>query len=151
MPASKSGRAYVSAVPTLDAAAYSAGDVLTNTCISFAEIVGDALSAIIHRMTVHDSSAQNAPMELWLFGTNVTASNGSNQVFSMNSNTASGVIGVIGTGPWVSMGSNSVAVASNINLPILLPTTTLYALPVTRGTPTYSASALKITLDVTRD
>lgn len=151
MTASKSGRAYVSAVPTLDTAAYAAGDVLTNACISFDEIVADARSAVIHRMTVHDSSAQNAPIELWLFPTNVAASNGSNQIFSMNSNIASGTLGVIGTSPYVSMGSNSVSVASNVSLPIFLPTTTLYALPVTRASGTWTAGALKITLDVTRD
>jgi hypothetical protein len=150
--ASRSGRAYVSAVPTLDTAAYAAGDVLTNACVSFDEIVRtDQLSAVIHRMVVHDAAGQNAPMELWLFGTNVSASNGSNQIFSMTSNVAANTLGVIGTGPWVSMGSNSVAIASNIELPILLPTTTLYALPVTRGAPTYAVNSLKITLDVTRD
>lgn len=152
MTASKSGRASVSAVPTLDTEAYADGDVLTNACVSFDNLVGaDALSGVIHRMVVADAAAQNAPIELWLFPTNVAASNGSNQVFSMTSNIAATTIGVIGTGTYVSMGSNSVAVASNIELPVVLPSTTLYGLPVTRAAATYAVASLKITLDVTRD
>lgn len=152
MTASKSGRAVVSAMPTLDTAAYAIGDVLTNACVAFDDIVKDnANSGVIHRMIVTDDAAQNAPLELWLFPTNVAASNGSNQVFSLTSNIAATTIGVIGTGPYVSVGSNTVSINSNVNIPIVLPTQTLYALPVTRGAPTYTARSLNITLDVTRD
>ena len=153
MTASKSGRATVSVVPTLDTAAYVANDVLTNACISFEDIVKDnALSAVIHRMVVADAQSQNAPIELWLFPTNVSASNGSNQVFSLTSNIAATTIGVIGSGVYTSVGSNTVSVNSNIQIPIVLPTTTLYALPVTRAGATWSnPAALRITLDVTRD
>jgi hypothetical protein len=147
------GRAVVTAVPTLDTAPYAAGDVLTNACVTF-EDIADAHrgSFTINRLLVADAKNVGAPIELWLFGTDVPlSSNGSNQMFALNSNTVATALGVIGTGPYISAGSNMLSIASNLSLPVKLPTGTLYVVPVVRAAATYLADSLTINLDVTRD
>lgn len=153
MTANAVGRAVVTAVPALDTAPYAAGDILTNACVAFADIA-DATrgSFTINRFLVADAKNVGAPIELWLFGTDIPlGSNGSNQMFALNSNTVATALGVIGSGPYVSAGSNMLAIASNVALPVKLPTGTLYVVPVVRAAATYLADSLTFNLDVTRD
>ena len=154
MAANAVGRAVVTAVPTLDTAPYAAGDILTNACVAFEDIAAaDRGSFTINRFLVADAANVGAPVELWLFDTDVLpGSNGSNQMFALNSNTVATTLGVLGSGPYVSAGSNRLAVASNVGMPIKLSAgTTLYAVPVVRGAATYLADSLTFNLDVTRD
>lgn len=153
MTANAAGRAVVTAVPTLDTAAYAANDILTNTCVAFEDIADASKGSFtINRFMVADAKNVGAPVELWLFGTNITlGSNGSNQMFALNSNMVATALGVIGTGPYRSAGSNMLAVASNVDMPVKLPGGTLYAVPVVRAAATYFADSLTFILDVTRD
>lgn len=153
MTANAVGRAVVSAVPALDTAPYAANDILTNKCVAFSDIA-DAQrgSFTINRFIVADAKNVGAPIELWLFDSDVLpGSNGSNQMFALNSNTVANVLGIIGTGPYVSAGSNKVAITSNIGMPVKLTSSTLYAVPVVRAAATYDATSLQFNLDITRD
>jgi hypothetical protein len=151
--ANAAGRAVVSAVPVLDTAAYAAGDILTNRCVAFSDIA-DAQrgSFTINRFIVADAKNLGVPIELWLFDSDILpGSNGSNQMFALNSNMVANVLGIIGSGPYVSAGSNKVAIASNIAMPVKLTGSTLYAVPVVRGAATYDVDSLQFNLDITRD
>jgi len=154
VPANAAGRAVVTAIPILDTAAYHANDILTNRCVAFSDIA-DAQrgSFTINRFIVADAKNVGAPIELWLFDSDINlGSNGSNQMFALNSNMVASTLGVIGTGPYVSAGSNKVAISSNIAMPVRLSSgTTLYAVPVVRAAATYSVDSLQFNLDVTRD
>ena len=153
MTANAQGRAVVTAVPTLDTAPYAAGDILTNACVSFADVAASANGSFtINRFMVADAKNVGAPIELWLFGTDISlGANGSNQMFALNSNTVAQALGVLGSGVYVSAGSNKLSVASNVAMPVKLPTGTLYAVPVVRAAATYLADSLTFILDVTRD
>ena len=153
MAANAAGRAVVTAVPTLDTAAYAAGDILTNTCVGFDDIADQQRGSFtINRFMVADARNVGAPIELWLFGTDIPlGSNGSNQMFSLNSNLVATALGVLGSGPYRSAGSNMLSVASNVNLPIKVPGSTLYAVPVVRAGATFLRDSLTFILDVTRD
>ena len=153
MTANKTGKAVVAATPVLDTQAYLAGDMLANVALEFAEAVhSDTLSGVIQKMVVLDRAGQSAPLALWLFNDSITMSTGSNAAFLINDTDAAKCIGVIGTGPYASNGSNSVATTSNVNLPIYLTTTTLYAVAVATGAVTYGAAgALTFSLDIQRD
>jgi hypothetical protein len=151
--ANAAGRAVVSAVPALDTAAYAAGDILTNKCVAFSDIA-DAQrgSFTINRFIVADAKNVGAPIELWLFDSDIPlGSNGSNQMFALNSNLVANTLGILGSGPYVSAGSNKVSVASNVGMPVKLSGSTLYAVPVVRAAATYDATSLQFNLDITRD
>jgi hypothetical protein len=151
--ANAAGRAVVTAVPVLDTAAYASGDILTNRCVTFTDIADSQRGSFtINRFIVADAKNVGAPIELWLFDTDIPlGSNGSNQMFALNSNSVANVLGVIGTGPYVSAGSNKIAIASNVAMPVRLTSGTLYAVPVVRGAATYNVDSLQFNLDITRD
>jgi hypothetical protein len=151
--ANAAGRAVVTAVPVLDTAAYASGDILTNRCVAFTDIA-DAQrgSFTINRFIVADAKNVGAPIELWLFDSDITlGSNGSNQMFALNSNMAANVLGILGSGPYVSAGSNKIAIASNVDMTVRLTSSTLYVVPVVRGAATYNVDSLQFNLDITRD
>lgn len=141
----------VSATPTIDAGAYTAGDSLHTTVISFADAVGASLSGFVEKMIVVDNAVQSRPLELWLFNATVTPA-AALDPHSISDADAAKCIGVIYSGPYYASALNSVSVAKGVGLAIACAATTLYGILVTRGTPTYGATdALTVSLQISQD
>ena len=135
----------VSATPTLDTSAYAAGDCLHSAVIAFANAVGTNLTGYIEKMVIVDALGQSAACELWLFSASVTPA-AANAAHAISDADALLCIGVIPSGTYYASSNNSVSVAKGVNLAIKTAATTLYGILVTRGTPTYGASSLTVSL-----
>jgi hypothetical protein len=140
----------VTATPTLDTSAYHTGDSLHTAIISFANAVDVSLSGWVEKMVVVDGALQSQPLELWLFSETVTPA-AANAAHSITDADAAKCIGVIYSGAYYASAANSVSVARGVALPIVCAATTLYGLLVTRGTPTYAASSLTVSLQISKD
>ncbi len=140
----------VSATPTLDTSAYASGDCLHTAVIEFASAVGVSLSGFVEKMVIVDAALQSQPCELWLFSATVTPA-AANAAHSISDADAALCIGVIYSGPYYASALNSVSVAKNVALAIKCAASTLYGLLVTRGTPTYAANSLAVTLHISED
>jgi hypothetical protein len=141
----------VSATPTIDAGAYTAGDCLHTAVISFANAVGANLSGVVEKMILIDNAVQSAATELWLFSATVTPA-AALDPHSISDAHAALCIGVIASGTYYASALNSVSVTAGLHLPIKCAASTLFGILVTRGTPTYAATdALTVVLQVTQD
>lgn len=140
----------VSATPTLDTAAYASGDSLHTAVIEFTNAVGARLSGWVDKMVIVDAALQSQPCELWLFSSTVTPA-AANAAHSISDADAAKCIGVISSGPYAASALNSVSVAKGVNLPIKTAATSLFGILVTRGTPTYAAGSLTVSLQIAQD
>ena len=140
----------VSASPTLDTNIYASGDCLHTAVIEFANAVGASLSGYIEKMLVIDKIVQSQPLELWLFSSTVTPA-AANAAHSISDADAAKCIGVISSGPYYASALNSVSVARNVALPVKCDATSLFGILVTRGTPTYGATDLTVSLLIQED
>lgn len=138
----------VSATPTLDTSAHTSGDCLHTAVISFSGALND-ISGYVEKMVVVDREVQNQPLELWLFNGSVTPA-AANAAHSISDADAAKCIGVISSGPYYASALNSVSVANSVGLAIRA-SGGLYGILVTRGTPTYAAGSLTVTLLIAQD
>lgn len=140
----------ITVTPTLDTSAYASGDSLHTTVITFANAVGvSAGSAVVDKLVISDHDVQSAAGELWLFNATVTPAT-ANAAHSISDADADKCIGVIPFGPYFASALNSISVAKP-GLPIKCAATSLFGILVTRGTPTYTASGLVVTLQISQD
>ena len=134
----------ISVSPTVDTDAYTAGDIVggIQTITSAAAISGG--SGVITGLTLIDMSMQNVEYDIIVFQQN--PSNGTytdDLAIDVHDTDADFIIGTftVSPGHYVSFTDNSVATLNNINLPFTtVGTANLFAIAVTRGTPTYAAA-----------
>lgn len=140
----------VSVTPTLDTSAYASGDSLHTTVLTFANAVGvSGGSGVVDKLVISDHDVQSAAGELWLFNATVTPAT-ANAAHSISDADADKCIGVIPFGTYYASALNSISVARP-GLPIKCAATSLFGILVTRGTPTYTASGLVVTLQISQD
>lgn len=138
----------VSATPTLDTLIYASGDSLHTAVLSFANAVRvSGGSGVVDKLIVVDKDLQSAAGELWLFSASVTPA-AANAAHSISDADAALCVGVIPFGTYYASALNSVSVAKDIRLPFTVAATTLFGIAVTRGTPTYTASGLVVSLQI---
>ena len=145
--------AKVTATPTLDTSAYASGDCLHTAVISFSNVASQSGgTGTITKLVVIDKDVQSAAGELWLFDTAVTPAT-ANAAHAISDADAAHCVGVIPFGPYYASSNNSVSVNGTTRLTFKAASgdSTLYAIAVTRGTPTYTASGLTFSLIVYQD
>lgn len=145
-------RPVVSAVtPTLDTVIYASGDCLHTAVLSFLNAVyASGGTGTIKKLVVVDADLQSVAGELWLFNATVTPA-AANAAHSISDADAAKCVGVIPFGPYYASALNSVSVATP-SLPFRITTgTTLFGILVTRGTPTYTAAGLQVSLFIAQD
>ena len=103
-------------------------------------------NAVLASVTVMDKAKQNAEIDIYLFKTSPTLVSSDNAAFDItDANLVAQCIGVITVGTnYASCANNSVSTDNNINVPVEIagPTsTTVYAVAVVRGTPTYASTS----------
>lgn len=128
---------------TSSSPAYSAGDVLGGllTFTNFARISG--LAAYLQNLTVVSAGGQTAPMYLFFFNANPSASTFTdNAAISVNSADIGKIVGYAVVNTWLSAGTATVGFVSNLAQNITLASgTSLYAVAVTQGQPTLASTS----------
>lgn len=147
----------ITVTPTLDTSAYVSGDCLHTAVIEFVNAFGTLhaagpgqLQGWVDKLTIIDKDKQAAAGELWLFNSSVTPA-AANAAHSISDADAAKCVGVIPFGAYYDSALNSVSFAKNINLSVVSLSTSLWGILVTRGTPTYTASGLVVTIELTQD
>lgn len=144
---------FVSSLTT-SAPAYSTGDVIgsvmTISGSATQEGLGEAdLSSILQSLVVLDPTGQSAALDIFFFNAPLTGTYTDNIAFSPSSADMKNCIGTVSvaTGDYITAGSQSVAAGKNqANLghvikqspPTVKQKNTIYAIAVSRGTPTYT-------------
>lgn len=136
----------ISVTPTLDTSAYGSGDrmgslmTLTGVC----PVKGGF--ARLEQVTVLDQAAQSAAFDIWFFSSSPTIASADNAPFDLNDANAQLAVGMVKmtAAEYSASASNSLGVTTSkgMKLQCAADSNTLYAICVSRGTPTYAASSL---------
>lgn len=139
---------------SLDTSAYTAGDVLADT-----QIVTGALRLLdgygmLQSVVLIDEDDQGAALDLYFFSANrsLGAENGAPDISDANARDCLGCVAV-GTADYKDLGGVKIATLKDINLPVkaVSASKNIYVGAVNgAGTPTYSASGLKLRLGFTQ-
>lgn len=144
----------LSATPTIDTNVYGNGDLIGSEEIALALAVRSdglrAASGIIQSVIVTDLGAQAADLDVYFFDTELTNTTFTdNGAWDVDDTDLLNLIGVAAVTDWRSLADNSNGQALNLGMPftLLASMTTIYAVLISRGTPTY-ASTTDLTLRV---
>lgn len=138
----------LTATPTVSASpAYTAGDCVGGLMTLSNAVRSGPLSGVLAAIEVMCKSAQTFAFDVIFFDANPSGStlndNAAIAIAAADFDKIVGVAQITGTAPnaWVNVGTPSFAVAANVNLPLKLASTTLYAVLVARGTPTLGSTS----------
>lgn len=148
MPAS-SGGDLIDVTLTLDTSAYTAGDVLADTQVIASAVRANGGRAILQSLTVIDEDDQGAAMDIYFLGTNVSlgTENAAPSVSDANSRQILGLVSVA-SGDYKDLGGMRIACIKAIGLLLEAEAnaTDLFIAVVTQGTPTHTATGVRIRL-----
>lgn len=146
--------AQFSITPTLDTSIYASGDVLFDT-VSIGNLARkNDFTGLIQMIRVNDEDDQKAAMDLVFFHTTQTLGT-INAAASISDASARDILGVVPivAGDYIDLGGVSVATLRNVGL-WFRPTTgarTVYVGAITRGTPTHTASGIRLVISAILD
>lgn len=134
--------------PVIDTALLASGDVITTTVIELtgvSDIAGGFVQLV--RARLFDDIAQNAPLELWLFDRSVTAA-AANAPHALTDADRLFCVGILsfGASDYTADANGSVAEDPGLTyepgmvIKLRDGSTSLYAMIVSRGTPTYTGA-----------
>lgn len=144
----------INVTPTISTSpAYASGDqiggIMTLTdMIRQNSVLGYGTSELVE-ITILDASKQNAAMSVYFFNKSPTVTSVDNGAFAMTyANMQSSLLGVatIGaSGTYSDLSATSACTTANLNIPLKVLSsesnpTNLYAIAVSRGTPTYTTT-----------
>ena len=143
----------VSTTATVQAAAYSANDVvgglitLTGVCVSAL----DRPTGIIHSVVITDKAAQDVDYDVVFFDTNPSNTTFTeNSALTLSDTDLPTIVGVAQVTTHVAFSASGVNILHGANIPFRITDTStnaIYACIITRGAPTY-ASTSDVTLRV---
>lgn len=134
---------------------YSAGDFMGDAILELTEARRTG-GGVLHTVSLVDLTKQNAAIDLLFFTSPCAATTFSNNVAldvaDADALTFIGHVSVLAT-DYTSLADNSLGVVRNVGLTFLGDSgrTSIYCAPVSRGTPTYAASELRLTFAFLRD
>jgi hypothetical protein len=140
----------VSVTPTVDTSAYASGDRLGSLMtLTAVNPNGDTAPALLSSIVILDMAAQRAAMDILFFHTSPTIASADNAAIDISDANAAYLVGHVSVvaGDYTNLTANAVATVKNLNLHLKVNSSgTLYALIVSRGSPTYAAASdLKLT------
>ena len=139
--------------PVLDTNQYADGDILFDT-IAVASVFASASSgARLDSIHVLDENDQGVAFDLIFFNalTSLGTINAAPSISDANARTIIAPPVQIGVTDYVDLGGSQIAGLRNLGLILFTGATSLWVAGITRGgTPTYTASGLRITLGITR-
>lgn len=140
--------------PTLDTSAYTANDVLFATTEVTAAVRANDAGGTVMSVTVIDQDDQRAGMVLYLLQTNVALGtfNAAPSITDANSLNILGRIDIAAS-DWTDLGGTAVCSKQNLNIPILPASGTddIFVAAVTLGTPTHTASGIRLRFGIVQD
>lgn len=141
----------IDVTPTLDTLIYAAGDVLFDTTeiTGVARLIGGRVKLV--SVVLIDEDDQGVALDLYFLRSNVSLGtfNAAPAITDANARELQGHVAVA-TGDWKDLGGARVACIENINLLMepLAASLNLFVAAVTGGTPTHTASGLKLRFGV---
>jgi hypothetical protein len=137
---------------TLDTSAYADGDVLADTQPILRALRAENSVSKLDSLVLLDEDDQGVALDLVFFSANVSlgTENAAPSITDANARNQLGFV-KIATTDYIDLGGCRIATKTNIDLPLksAAGTTTLYVAAITRGgTPTYTASGIKLRLFV---
>ena len=151
-------RTVLTAVPTLDTNVFAAGELVGSAEIELAPAANvDGIvpsSGVIQSVIIIDEDAQAVNLEVYFFDAepaNTTFTE--NSAFSPADTDLDALIGVAAVSTWFALNDNSVGQVLDLAMPFVLAVglRTIYAVLVTRGTPTYTATGLTLRVAIQMD
>lgn len=148
----------LTATPVIDNGAYAAGDLM-----GFSEIplmpatldTGLAVSTgMIQAVIIIDDDAQEVNLDVYFFDSEPSGTTFTDQAaFNPVDADLHALIGVASINDWKSQSNNSIGQALNLGMPFSLAagSSTLYAVLVTRGAPTYAVDGLTLRVMILQD
>jgi hypothetical protein len=139
---------YVSVTPVCDTSAYGAGDTLFDTTlITNATRVADGLARLDTIVVLDEDDQAAANMTLYFLDANVTlgTANAAPSISDANARNLLGYV-TLASAAFLDVGGAKVACALNVNM-IVKPATgtrNIYVAATTAGTPTQTASGIKL-------
>jgi hypothetical protein len=136
---------------TLDVAAYAVGDVLADTQLVAASVGHAGKDVLLDWLKVEDDDDQGQPFDLVFLNANTSigAENGVPNI--TDAAVAANVVSQLSIAAvdYVDLGGSRVAMKTNLGLPLLIPDKgSLYLAAISRGTGTYTANGIKVTLGI---
>jgi hypothetical protein len=143
-----------SVTPTVTASsAYSAGNVVGGL-LSFANAVDAALSGVLQRVTLNCKSVQTAGFKLYIFSANPSASTFTDKTAPAIAAADIGkLVDIISLGfPDSGLGTHTLYVSDCVGDALVLAASSLSAVLVTTGTPTFAGSSdISVSLGILKD
>jgi len=142
-PAVKTGAVSLTITPTVQVSTYSPNNVVGGK-LSIANAVRvSGGSGIIQTVSVHKKSAQSSPVDIYFFHTDPANSTFTDKAaLALNVADLPYLIGVAHCTDQIDNGTPKTAQAPSVSLPFKLATgTTLFAVPVIRGTDVYASTS----------
>jgi len=137
----------ISVTPTLDTSIYASGDLMFEQTTIASAVRVNGGRAILQSLTVIDEDDQGVAFDLWISSANSDFGT-LNSAPSISDAVSRDLLGyiAIATGDYKDLGGVKVATLRNIGLLVEANSTSnsIYAAGVTGGTPTYTASGVKI-------
>ena len=142
-----------SVTPAISTSAYSAGNVVGGL-LAFTNAVDAAQSGLLENATLNILSVQTAAFTLYLFSANPSASTFNDKAApNIAAADVPKLIDAISLAtPLSGLGTHTLYAADSIGRAVVLAATTLYAVLITTGTPTFaSASDVTVSLGIIED
>lgn len=134
---------------SLDTSIYASGDVLADTQVvtDYTSLFGASGAAVLTSLTVIDEDDQKAAFDVYFLDANVTmgTENAAPSITDANARNILGFVS-IATADYKDIGGVSIACIKNIWLPANAPLGMWVAVVNGSGTPTYTASGVKLRL-----
>ncbi len=129
---------------TVQAAEYAAADIAGGklSFTSFGEAAVGGAGGIIESVMITDLAKQSTNKDIVFFDTDPSNSTFTeNGAVTVHDTDILNIIGVAQVTTWVALADSSVGQVLNLNMPFVLSTgTTLFAIMIERGTPTYAGT-----------
>lgn len=144
----------IAVVPVLDTSAYASGDLIADaTAIAgTARVTGGR--AILQSLTIIDSDAQGVAFSIYFMSTDTSFGTFNAAPNISDANLAAGLLGRVdvATADYTTVSGAKVASLKNIGLVVEVPATTMwFAIVNSTGTPTFTASGLKLVFGLLQD
>lgn len=146
----------IQAVLATTATPYAAGDAIGTGALTLANAVrANGGMGVIQSINVNDGTHQNAAFDILLFNATPTTGPADNAAYSLSATDYTSQFAKISVPAtaYTTYGTCSVATIGGLGIVIKAgaSVTSIYAVAVCQGTPTYTANCVEITLGILRD
>lgn len=142
----------IQVTPTISTSpAYTAKDAVGGLLTFAAAARASGGSLVVQSVQIEDKGQQMPALDLVLFDRTLTAPT-DNAIFNPSDAELATCVGIVSTGTWSDLSTNSIAVINNVGLEVVLNGTDLFGVLVNRGTPTFPGTGdIVVTITVLQD